>query len=209
MLTFRNLCKCFIFGKRTTTMIQTSQDINQLPRTLEEFLVWEPRDGFKYEWNDGEIIKFAKMKKKHLVIIRTLNRLFVITAAHQNGGELIMEQDVILTGIQMRRPDLAYFSGEQIDNSVSSDENPIPAFLIEVVSPSDDAEKVEEKLAEYFKSTIQVVWHIYPENRVVYVYTSRKSVKICTDDDVCSAAPVLPDFEISVNELFALPTNQQ
>lgn len=186
-------------------MIQTPQNVNLLPRTLEEFLVWEPNDGFKYEWNDGEIIKFEKMKKKHLVIIRTLNRLFVVTAAHQHGGELIMEQDVMLTGIQMRRPDLAYFSGEQIDNSVSSNDDPIPAFLIEVVSPSDDAEKVEEKLVEYFKSTVQVVWHIYPENQVVYVYTSRKSVKICTDDDICSAAPVLPDFEISVNELFALP----
>ena len=117
-----------------------------------------------------------------------------------------MEQDVMLTGIQMRRPDLAYFSGKQIDNSLTSEEEPIPAFLIEIVSPSDDAEKVEEKLAEYFKSTVQVVWHIYPENQVVYVYTSRKSVKICTDDDVCSASPVLPDFEISVNDLFALPT---
>ncbi|MEZ4905807.1 MAG: hypothetical protein R2822_30600 [Spirosomataceae bacterium] len=52
---------------------------------------------------------------------------------------------------------------------------------------------------------MQVVWPIYPENQVVYVYTSRKSVKICTDTDICSAAPVLPDFEISVNELFSLP----
>ncbi|TAG59638.1 MAG: Uma2 family endonuclease, partial [Runella slithyformis] len=23
----------------------------QLPRTLEEFLAWEPNDGLKYEWN--------------------------------------------------------------------------------------------------------------------------------------------------------------
>lgn len=121
-----------------------------------------------------------------------------------------MEQDVMLSGtppagIQMRRPDLAYFSGEQIDNSLTSDEEPIPAFLIEIVSPSDDAEKVEEKLAEYFKSTVQVVWHIYPENQVVYVYTSRKSVKICTDD-ICSASPVLLDFATTANELFALPS---
>ena len=30
----------------------------ELPKTLAEFLEWEPEDGFKYEWNDGEIIKF-------------------------------------------------------------------------------------------------------------------------------------------------------
>lgn len=174
------------------------------PLNLEEFLLWEPVDGFKYEWNDGEIIRFEKMKKKHLVIVRILNRLFLTTAAHKNGGELMTEQDVMLTGIQMRRPDLAYFSGPQIDKSLGPEE-PIPEFIIEIVSPTDDATKVEEKLAEYFKSSVKVVWHIYPDNEVVYVYTSRKQVTICTDADICSAYPVLPDFDISVNDLFALP----
>ncbi|HEV7381104.1 MAG TPA: Uma2 family endonuclease [Dyadobacter sp.] len=176
-----------------------------LPKTFEEFLQWEPADGFKYEWNDGEVIRFEKMKKKHLVIIRRLQQLFFGTVSFNKGGAFIMEQDVMLTGIQMRRPDLAYFSGSQIDNSVDSDDEPIPEFIIEVVSPTDDAIKVEDKLAEYFKSSVKIVWHIYPENGVVYVYTSRKHVKICTDRDICSAAPVLPDFNISVNELLTLP----
>lgn len=176
-----------------------------LPKTFEEFLQWDAADGFKYEWNDGEVIRFEKMKKKHLVIIRRLQQLFFGTVSFDKGGAFIMEQDVMLTGIQMRRPDLAYFSGNQIDDSTSSDEEPIPEFIIEVVSPTDDAIKVEEKLAEYFKSTVKVVWHIYPENEVVYVYTSRKQVKICTDNDICSAAPVLTDFNISVNDLLAFP----
>ena len=38
---------------------------------------------------------------------------------------------------------------------------------------------------------------------MVNVYTTRKTVKICTEDDICSANPVLPEFEISVNQLFA------
>ncbi len=180
--------------------------LSVLPRTLAEFLDWEPVDGFKYEWNDGEIIKFEKMKKKHLYLIRRLNRLFLNTVAHEQGGELIMEQDVMLTGIQMRRPDLAYFSGEQINNSLTDADEPIPAFALEVISPTDDAEDVEKKVGEYFQAGVGVVWHIYPENRVVYVYTSRRHVMICLEDDLCSAAPVLPDFSITVNDLFAAPT---
>ena len=116
-----------------------------------------------------------------------------------------MEQDGMSSGLQMRRPDLAYFSGEQIDNSLSSDIEPIPAFVIVIISSNDTAVKVEEKLSEYFKSAVQVVWHIYPENQIVYIYTSRKNVKICADEDICSAKPALEDFEISANELFALP----
>jgi Uma2 family endonuclease len=174
-----------------------------LPRTLDEFQQWECVDGYKYEWNDGKIIQLGKLKKKHLFIIRRLQQLFFKTTAFSKGSALIMEQDVMLSGIQMRRPDLAYFSGSQIDSSITSDNEPIPEFLIEVISPTDDAEKVEEKLAEYFSTTVKVVWHIYPENEVVYVYTSRKSVRICTDLDICSASPVMPDFEISVKELLS------
>ena len=177
-----------------------------LPQTLDEFLSWEPVDGFKYEWNDGEIIKFEKMKKKHLYLIRHLTRLFATTNAYKVGGELITEQDVMLTPSQMRRPDLAYFSDDQINNSLISDAEPIPAFAVEIISPTDDAEDVETKLAEYIKAGVQVVWHIYPGNQVVYVYTARQTVTRCLEDDVCSVAPVLPDFTISVNALFAPPT---
>ena len=183
-------------------MLVSSQKTNR-PQSLAEFQDWELIDGYKYEWNDGEIIKFEKIKKKHLFIIRKLSRIFAKTVAYKNGGEFITEQDIMLTGIQMRRPDLAYFSGSQIDRSVNSDEEPIPEFVVEVISPTDDIEKVEEKVVEYFKAGVGVVWHIFPENQVIYVYTSRKQVTIYTEDDICSAAPILPDFGISVNELFA------
>lgn len=175
------------------------------PQTLAEFLEWEPVDGNKYEWFDGRLVQFEKMKKKHLYLIRRLNRLFATTNAYQQGGELISEQDVLLTPRQMRRPDLAYFSNEQIDNSLRTEDEPIPLFAVEIISPTDDAEDVETKLVEYFKAGVRVVWHIYLENQAVYVYTSRKQVVICIEDDLCSAAPVLPDFTIRTNALFALP----
>ncbi len=174
----------------------------KIPRTLNEFLNWEPLDGFKYEWNDGELIKFSGMNKTHLKLIRILNRLFLKTKAHQLGGELIQENDVFLSGIQMRRPDLSFFSADQIDKSDESQE-PIPAFAIEVISTHDQINKVEEKIVEYFKAEVKVVWLIFPEIKSVHVYTSRRNVKICIENDICSAAPVLPEFEISIADLLA------
>lgn len=179
-------------------MIETQRQTTDLPTTFEEFLRFEPTDGFKYEWNDGELVKSGGLKRKHLRIIQHLNLRFDATKAKWERGQLICEQDVMLTGIQMRRPDMAYFSDKQIQNEA---DEPIPAFCIEVISPTDESEKVETKLTEYFKAGVQVVWHILPESEVVYVYTSRKTVQICTEDDVCSAQPVLDDFTITVNEL--------
>ena len=78
----------------------------------------------------------------------------------------------------------------------------IPEFVIEVISETDKSYRIEEKLTEYFKAGVKVVWNIIPEQEVVYVYTSRRDVTIYLDDDVCSASPVLPDFTISANALF-------
>lgn len=171
------------------------------PQTLEAFMDWEPTDGFKYEWNDGEIIRFSGMKKKQYYIYDVLNALFIQKGYHTTGT-FIAEPDVMLTALQMRRPDIAYFTKDQIQQGRNG-EDVIPAFVIEVLSETDQAYRIEEKLADYFKAGIQVVWNIFPEQEVVYVYTSRKNVTICLEADICSAAPVLPDFMISVNTLFA------
>ncbi len=49
-------------------MVQVQPTV--LPRTLAEFIDWQPDDGYTYEWNDGKIIRSEKMKKKHLYLIR-------------------------------------------------------------------------------------------------------------------------------------------
>jgi Uma2 family endonuclease len=182
------------------TMIQTLQTTAQLPHTLAEFLDWEPIDGFKYEWNDGELIKFTGMQKKQYYIYTILNKLF-IKKGYAETGTFMAEPDVMLTGIQMRRPDIAYFTDEQIQEGRNG-VDVIPDFVIEVISETDKMYKTEEKLTEYFKAGVSVVWYILLESKLVYVYNSRKSVKICTDDDVCSASPVLPEFEITVDAIF-------
>jgi len=183
------------------------EEKSSLPRTLDEFLNWEAEDGYKYEWNDGELIRFSGMKKKEYYIFDLLNQLFYTNRLILNGS-LISEPDVMLSGmppagIQMRRPDIAYFTREQIYEGHRG-EDVIQAFVVELISANDDIEKVEEKLIEYFKAGVKVVWHVMPINKRVYVYTSSKTVKICEGEDICSAAPVLEGFEISAENLFTI-----
>jgi Uma2 family endonuclease len=184
-------------------MIQTTQaTTDTLPRSLDEFLAWEPNDGFKYEWNDGEIIKFTGMNKEQFYIYNILNKLFFRTG-YIEGGSLVTEQNVHLSGIQLRRPDISYLTDEQGEQGRMGEEM-IPGFAIEIISTYDMINQLERKITEYFKAGVQVVWVIMPEQQKVYVHTSPRDVKACIEDDLCSAAPVLPDFEISVNEMLAL-----
>lgn len=178
------------------------KEINSsLPRTLAEFMLWEPNDGFKYEWNDGELIKFSGMNKKQIRIYNILNRLF-ISKGYWEKGTFVSEYDVQLTGIQMRRPDIAYLTNMQLEEA-DQGQDPIPPFVIEIISETDNINKVLAKISEYYKAGVKVVWLIFPEEKEVHVYTSRREVKICIENDVCSANPVLPEFEIGVDILFA------
>ncbi len=101
----------------------------------------------------------------------------------------------------MRRPDIAYLTTEQVRLGKEG-EDVIPEFIVEIISESDQQYKIEEKLTEYLKAGVKIVWNIIPESQLIYVYSSRKNVMICGDDDICSAEPVLPDFKISVNDIF-------
>jgi hypothetical protein len=56
-----------------------------VPTTLSEFEIWEAEDGFKYEWNDGELIQFAGMNKHQLYIYNTLLDLFISKGYHLSG----------------------------------------------------------------------------------------------------------------------------
>jgi Uma2 family endonuclease len=183
-------------------MIQVAQNTIQLPRTLAEFMEWDQHDDFKYEWNDGELIQFTGMKKKELRIYDLLLDLFIERGCKKKGT-FIAEQNVMLSGIQLRRPDIAYFTKKQIYQD-SENEDVIPEFIIEIISSNDQINQLETKITAYFKAGVKVVWSILPEQQMVYIYTSRRDVRVCIENDVCSAQPVLPEFEISVATIFSV-----
>ena len=93
---------------------------------------------------------------------------------------------------------MAFFTDEQIN---SEGQEPIPEFCIEIISSNDQINDVKKKIKEYFKNGVRVVWVVLPEEEMVEVYTSVRDIKVCLEQDICSAAPVLDDFQISVDEL--------
>lgn len=159
-------------------------------------------DGYKYEYNEGEIEKTeSKMKINQYYIVNNLTRRFTRTKAFSNGDALAIETEQITLPNRLRRPDLHYLSAQKIktgDESVSD-------FLIEIISEHDNIKKVYKKLEEYFAAGVKVVWLVFPDLDQVHIYTSIFDVTICKDDKVCSAAPVLQDFEMTAGEIFARP----
>ena len=70
----------------------------------------------------------------------------------------------------------------------------MPLLAAEVVSPTNTAEDMEQKLQEYFAAGVRMVWVVYPVLRRVYVYESLTRVRILTETDDLDgdARPRLP-----------------
>lgn len=81
-------------------------------------------------------------------------------------------------------------------------ENQISSWVVEIISTNDQVNLINQKLDEYFQAGVHVVWHIFPDSKQVYVYTSPEQVTICRGKTICSAAPALEDLELAAEELF-------
>lgn len=175
-----------------------------IPMSKQRFMNWNPDDGFLYEFESGFAIPTDAMRKEERYLVRNVQRAFQKTKAFQEGGCLFEENDVWVSINQKRIPDIAFFTDAQIKESASTASEPIPAFVIELISPSDKVKPVEQKVIEYFSAGVQVVWHIHPTLRMVRVFTSPRHNVTCFENDSFHAAPAIPDLQITVEELFAL-----
>jgi Uma2 family endonuclease len=171
--------------------------------SIERFRNWRPRDGFKYDWNDGKPLKYKQMvSEKQRYIVNNLLDAFYEKGLNKSGG-LIPESEMAYDDSRYRIPDVAYYTRTQT-KAAAEGEHTVSPFVIEILSDSDLQKSIENKLWEYFEEGVQVVWHIVPYRQLVKVYTSPRHVSILTDDEICSAKPALADFEITVNQIFEI-----
>ncbi len=167
-------------------------------------------DGYKYEWLYGRVEKTEyTMNPTQLYIQRNLTALFrSFLNAGKVHGELLAEPDLFFAHELHRRPDLAWLTNAQIDNLTNEGAIEIPAFVIEVISTHDAAQRIVDKMRHYRAAGVQVVWLIYPNQKEVHVYGGQnlENMTVCTGEKICSAAPVLPALAFPVSDIFKKAT---
>jgi Uma2 family endonuclease len=168
---------------------------------LTEYLSQE--DDFKYEWIDGIIEKTPKtMTNEQAHIAHNLNAFFYKDSRFQ--GSFQTQNNAHLDDKRIRIPDMCYFNPQQAVEAANGN-HPISDFMIEVVSPTDNMYRYAEKMKDYLNAGVKVVWLIFPNVEQVHIYIG-KTMMVCQEEDICSAAPTLPLFQISVKDIFKKPT---
>jgi Uma2 family endonuclease len=79
-----------------------------------------------------------------------------------------------------------------------------PALVVEVLSPSDAAKEVDDKMRRWLAAGVELGWVVYPRGRSVTVYRSLTDIRVLSGDDMLDGESVVPGFRCRVGELFAL-----
>ncbi len=78
-----------------------------------------------------------------------------------------------------------------------------PDFVIELMSPSDRLEPLQEKMEEYMAEPgIQLGWLINRKDRKVYIYRPGMAVKCLNNPDTVSGDAVLPGFILNMGKIW-------
>jgi Uma2 family endonuclease len=76
-----------------------------------------------------------------------------------------------------------------------------PDLAVEVVSPRDRVYELDEKLADYRKARVPLVWVINPESRTVTVYQIDRPIRLLFEDDELSGEEIIPGFRCPIREI--------
>ena len=116
-----------------------------------------------------------------------------------DGGVLIQrDPDTV------REPDVYFVSAERLPLNDQSDGylEVAPELVVEIVSPSDREQEVNDKTLMWLSLGVLMVVEVYPAERAVMVHRPGVPAVTLTGDDALDGGDVLPGFSLPLSEIF-------
>jgi Uma2 family endonuclease len=103
----------------------------------------------------------------------------------------------------VRRPDVSFVKKGRLPGDVSPKGwvRIPPDLAVEVVSPNDSAEDLEERLDDYQKAGVPLIWVIYPEARKARILRLGGPDGKLSEDDELSGEDIIPGFRCPLREI--------
>jgi Uma2 family endonuclease len=162
----------------------------QFELTADKELIIMPPTGSKTGWRSGRV-------------------LYRLTQwAEQDGTGLVFDCS---TGFSLpngakRSPDASWVRRERWDALTDEQQEgfaPLrPDFVVELRSPTDSLDRLQQKMVEYIENGARLGWLLDPQTKRVYIYRPNQPVDCLTDPDELHGDPVLPGFVFTPREIW-------
>ncbi len=188
-------------------------EVVQKVLTWEDYLRGEPKDLECYEVMDGEVIPVPSPTGEHQVVSGNLYRLLWEFVLQKGLGVVLYAPfDVVVQRepLRTRQPDLLFLSKERGGTPENIRQlarlETAPDLVVEILSPSEERERLSEKLSDYHRLGVSEVWLVRTDERTVEVlvrmdegwrwlglFSIKETVK----------STILAEFNLPVSKIFS------
>lgn len=162
-------------------------------------------DGCRYDLIRGELYQMAPAGGEHGAISAEIAyHISSFVRPRSLGPVYAAETGFRLADDTVLAPDAAFVRAERLPPLAERRGflRVVPDLVVEVVSPSDRARYVSDKVLEYLEAGVRLVWLVEPIRQTVTVYAADRTARVLRVGDTLDGGEVLPGFSLPLAELF-------
>ncbi len=175
--------------------------------TADEFLLMPDGDQ-RHELIRGEVRSTSLARGEHGLTGMQIAVPLAAVVEQQDLGDVFMAG----TGFRIARdpdtvraPDVSFLRAERW-NALERPQAFIegaPDLAVEIVSPSDSAEEVNEKALSSLDAGVRLLWVVHSHGRTVTVYAPDRTARVLGNGDTLDGGDVVPGFRLLIQSIFA------
>jgi len=180
--------------------------------TPEEFLTLPDND--RYELVRGKLVELPMSFLSSYVAGRVFGQLDRFLQPKPTGW-LVPEGTAFRCFPQdrnmVRKPDTSYIRFDRLSPQLAVQEGfvtLVPDLVVEVVSPSDTVQGLEEKIDDFKTAGVKLIWVVHPQHHIVRVHRADGTIQQLGENDELTGEDVIPGFHCPVRELFVGPNGE-
>ena len=171
--------------------------------TIEQFDQLPIREGILYELNEGEIVIMTEPMPRHNWVRDNIAAALREFTHPRHLGRVFLETGYQLTSETVRIPDVSFVSADRmreidLDKRIQG----APALAIEVVSPTDLAEELTQKVKQYLAAGAKAVWVFYPKTREVQIFRADGGSFVRCEHETLGESDILPGLSLDLKSVF-------
>jgi Uma2 family endonuclease len=152
---------------------------------------------------DGTLVEKPVGYWEGLVAANIIGLLSAFVNPRKLGAVSGADSTLRMKSGRIRLPDVSFVAKDRLPQTREPVPTLSPDLAIEVLSESNTAAEMRQKLAEYFQSGTCLAWLVDPETRSVAVYTSPdEPISTVPETGELDGGTVLPGLQIRVADMF-------
>lgn len=186
--------------------IATASKTEKKVWTDQEFMAL-PEDGHRYEIVDGELIDMGNSGALHgNIAIILSSALFAVVNVQKVGALFDSSTAFKMKNGNKRSPDISFFAKERLQGMTELPTGFLegaPDLAVEILSPGNTIEEIDDKITEYFDNGTRLVWVISPTQHYALVYRcAQEPDRLLKSVDSLDGEDVILGFTLPVADLF-------